>query len=62
MLIKIVFFKNESEKLEIMTCGIDTLLYTKQSIKIDVIPQYPFNPLTAKLFNLNIHPLEVVSR
>ena len=22
----------------------------------------PFNPLTAKLFNLNFHPLEVVSR
>ena len=25
----------------------DTLLYTKQNNKIDVIPRSPFNPLTA---------------
>ena len=24
--------------------------------------EWSFNPLTAKLFNLNFHPLEVVSR
>ena len=30
--------------------------------KGDFLPFLTLNPLTAKLFNLNFHPLEVVSR
>ena len=32
--------------------------YIQQNVKICIV----FNPLTAKLFNLNFHPLEIVSR
>ena len=31
-------------------------------VNISVFPRFLFNPLTAKLFNLNFHPLEVVDR
>ena len=37
--------------------------FTLFSVKIkQTMGNYLFNPLTAKLFNLNFHPLEVVSR
>ena len=38
------------------------LRYTEESRKQTIVLLNSFNPLAAKLFNLNFHPLEIVSR
>ena len=40
------------------------LLHKAEFVTLDFekLHSRPFNPLTAKLFNLNFHPLEVVAR
>ena len=38
------------------------ILQRYKGYKFDIKNSYHLNPLTAKLFNLNFHPLEVVSR
>ena len=56
MAISNVFLDNSSE----LTCAV----YSSSKILLDVLRNVSrfLNPLTAKLLNLNFHPLEVVSR
>ena len=42
--------------------SIESYFPPKQLDNIYIEPMHNLNPLTAKLFNLNFHPLEVVSR
>ena len=45
--------------LKVVGRGSETQLQVDENLNYSI---QQFNPLTAKLFNLNFHPLEVVSR
>ena len=57
--------EGQEEKEDVEGVKERSVLYMDQRLQFYVmwcVSHFRFNPLTAKLFNLNFHPLEVVSR
>ena len=60
MIIKIIKVKNNATRTVYIRSKVCYI--KKMSLNIDQIVRDRVNPLTAKLFNRNFHPLKVLSR